>query len=263
MLSVPIREIPELRFNNRLINREGDFWCLTDMHKAGGRGKHSAPSDWLILPEVTRFVPAVERTYHDSLRAGQNNPEFTGKSGILPAAVRRSRGRNGGTWAHWQVALAYARYLSPEFHMWANEIVRRYLDADPAMVEDMFQRMSVPDQKRTVERLEGIRVHRSFTDALKDHGVVDAGYAKCIEAIQEPILGMPSRVAKIQRGIAPRKSVRDVMSEGELAMTRMAEAATTDRIKVKNAYGNDPCAKESARSARIVKAAYDRIVMGD
>ena len=28
------------------------------------------------------------------------------------------------TWAHWQLALAYARYLSPAFHAWCNSVIR-------------------------------------------------------------------------------------------------------------------------------------------
>jgi hypothetical protein len=32
------------------------------------------------------------------------------------------RGRNGGSYAHWQIFLAYAKYLSPDFHMWANQV---------------------------------------------------------------------------------------------------------------------------------------------
>ena len=33
-------------------------------------------------------------------------------------------GKRGGTWAHWQLALTYARYLSPPFHLWCNTVVR-------------------------------------------------------------------------------------------------------------------------------------------
>jgi hypothetical protein len=38
--------------------------------------------------------------------------------------VAALRGRRGGTWAHWQLALPYARYLSPGFHLWCNTVVR-------------------------------------------------------------------------------------------------------------------------------------------
>nr|WP_274704718.1 KilA-N domain-containing protein [Aquabacter cavernae] len=37
------------------------------------------------------------------------------------------RGKGGGTYAHWQIGLAYAKYLSPEFHMWRNTAVREVL----------------------------------------------------------------------------------------------------------------------------------------
>jgi hypothetical protein len=30
-------------------------------------------------------------------------------------------GRTGGTFAHPVIGLAYAKYLSPEFHIWCNE----------------------------------------------------------------------------------------------------------------------------------------------
>lgn len=43
-----------------------------------------------------------------------------GKSGIETTRG----GRAPGTWAHWQIALAYAKYLSPEFHIWCNTVVR-------------------------------------------------------------------------------------------------------------------------------------------
>lgn len=33
------------------------------------------------------------------------------------------KGRYGGTFAHPLIGLAYAQYLSPEFHIWCNEIL--------------------------------------------------------------------------------------------------------------------------------------------
>ena len=42
--------------------------------------------------------------------------------------VAALRGRRGGTWAHWQLALSYARYLSPEFHLWCNTVVRAAME---------------------------------------------------------------------------------------------------------------------------------------
>jgi hypothetical protein len=43
--------------------------------------------------------------------------------------IAAKRGKGGGTFAHWQIGLAYAKYLSPEFHMWCNEVVRERMEA--------------------------------------------------------------------------------------------------------------------------------------
>ncbi len=42
--------------------------------------------------------------------------------------ISAGRGRTGSTFAHWQIGLAYAKYLSPEFHMWCNTVVRRHME---------------------------------------------------------------------------------------------------------------------------------------
>lgn len=38
--------------------------------------------------------------------------------------ISTKRGVNGVTFAHWQIAMAYAKYLSPEFHVWCSTVVR-------------------------------------------------------------------------------------------------------------------------------------------
>jgi hypothetical protein len=55
----------------------------------------------------------------------------------LEGVLKSTKGRYGGTYAHWQIALAYAKYLSPEFHIWCNEVVR-----------DRFIEMRDPDRKK-------------------------------------------------------------------------------------------------------------------
>jgi hypothetical protein len=66
-------------------------------------------------------------------------------------------GRNGGTWAHWQIALAYAKYLSPEFHMWCNTVVRAHMEgrthaATPVFDSDRFVQQIAATLDREVAR---------------------------------------------------------------------------------------------------------------
>ena len=34
----------------------------------------------------------------------------------MGVSIRSERGRGGSTWAQWQIALAYVKYLSHDFH---------------------------------------------------------------------------------------------------------------------------------------------------
>ena len=37
--------------------------------------------------------------------------------------MAKKRGKGGAALAHWQVGMAYAKYLNHDFHMWCNEVV--------------------------------------------------------------------------------------------------------------------------------------------
>lgn len=105
------------------IRHRKEMLSLTDMWKAAGAPDGHAPSDWLDLVTTKEFIGCVEA----SLNAG--NPGIIAK-----------RGKGGGTFAHWQIGLAYAPYLSPEFHMWCNEVVRERMEARFARASGKFTR---------------------------------------------------------------------------------------------------------------------------
>lgn len=89
---------------------------LTDMWKAAGRPAEKRPADWLSQIATKEFVGYVEATLD------------AGASGIQSS--RGGRGVGGNTWAHWQIAFAYAKYLSPEFHAWCNTVVRDHIERE-------------------------------------------------------------------------------------------------------------------------------------
>ena len=61
------------------------------------------PHEWLRLPETVTYLEAMA------------------KSGKIPDLVKTRRGRNGGTWLHPKLAVAFARWLSPDFAVWCDE----------------------------------------------------------------------------------------------------------------------------------------------
>lgn len=85
---------------------------LTDMWRTHGCPESQRPAQWLRLPNTVRFIDALCRQ------------ENVGKSHILDA----SRGRDKGSYAHWQIALAYATCLSPEFHLHVNKVYRAWVE---------------------------------------------------------------------------------------------------------------------------------------
>lgn len=60
------------------------------------------PHEWLRLPETTAYLEALA------------------KCGNIPHLVRTQRGRNGGTWLHPKLAVAFARWLNVDFAVWCD-----------------------------------------------------------------------------------------------------------------------------------------------
>lgn len=93
----------------------------TEMAKPFGDSKR--PKNWLALKSTKDFLVVLSE--------GRN----------LPSAemVQVTYGNGGGTWMHEDVALEFARWLSPEFAIWCNdrikELMRYGLTGTPQTIE--------------------------------------------------------------------------------------------------------------------------------
>ncbi|RWR08516.1 KilA-N domain-containing protein [Paenirhodobacter populi] len=108
-------------YNSIAIRDKGEMLSLTDMWKAAGADSSRQPANWTASADGGRFIEYAT----DILNPGNSGND-------LVKSVRG--GRQPGTWAHWQIALAYAKYLSPEFHMWCNSVVRAHMEGAPLPV---------------------------------------------------------------------------------------------------------------------------------
>lgn len=104
----------QLVYQGHIITDKGEMLSLTDMWKAAGSDDARRPSDWLALSSTKEFREAVEATL------------VAGNTGIQ--VKRGGRGVGGETFGHWQIGLAYAKYLSADFHMWCNTQVRAVME---------------------------------------------------------------------------------------------------------------------------------------
>jgi hypothetical protein len=86
-------------------------------------------------------------------------------------------GSDPATWAHWQIAMAYAKYLLPEFHAWCNEVVRAHMEqrnlpieATRAAITLSAQDLTPPDVSR-IPRTVGVADARSRPDRSTTRGL--------------------------------------------------------------------------------------------
>ena len=95
------------------IRDRGEMLSLTDMWRAAGADPSRQPAEWMRSAQAADFID------HILAILGISQDE---------AIQRVKGGSDPGTWAHWQIGFAYAKYLSPEFHAWCNEVVRAHME---------------------------------------------------------------------------------------------------------------------------------------
>ena len=89
------------------------FVNATDMAAAFGK----RPNDFLALPSAKAYLSALTADLNQL-------PENL----VIKNAGRHS----GGTWMHPDLAMEFARWLSPEFSIWCNRVIRRILAGQSA-----------------------------------------------------------------------------------------------------------------------------------
>lgn len=87
-------------------DHERELYNLTAMWRAAGCPKSKRPAAWMQTEQAKEFVAELN---------------------IANGYIKSDQGRTGGTWAHWQVAVEYAGYLSPAFAIQWNEYAAAYI----------------------------------------------------------------------------------------------------------------------------------------
>lgn len=136
------------------VRQDGDLWCLTDLWRAAGSPEAKRPANWL-RKEGAVHVEALR----DLLTVPVGHSE---KSAPIVKTV--NGGASPATWAHWQLALSYAKYLSPAFALQVNQVYKSYRDGK--LLTEQQMAASVPDivlrMRAHAEARKG-----TFSDELK------------------------------------------------------------------------------------------------
>lgn len=114
-------------------------FSLTDIWKLSGMGDEKRPSKWLATDHAQKQIAYIE------FLAEIRGDDLNGR--ILP--IETGKGRYAGTWAIKELAISFAMWLSPEYHV---EVVKGFAEYEEA--------------KRSRRNIKGL--HKNVTDALKD-----------------------------------------------------------------------------------------------
>jgi hypothetical protein len=213
--------------------------CLNHMWQAAGTPKSKEPWRWAETEQAKRFIENLAQS-----------------SNLAKNEVWKSkRGKHlGGTWADWRIAVAYAEYLSPAFHLYVVEVFHRWHQEE--FNPDLKVRRAVEryrkrgwDDQRILARIEGIIRRRGFTDGLKEHGVDEEGYPSITNAVYVALYGKTAKGLKQGLGLPDKARLRDHLGADDLATLSWVESISITRIKACGAKGNAECREECRRVA--------------
>lgn len=126
-----------LEFEGASVSLNGDMVSLTGLWKATGSDPSKKPAKWRELPSTQEFTSYVA--------------EVTIRKSDTDLISVLNGGRTPGTWAHWHIAMAYARYLDPAFAVRCNEIVRAHMERQAAPASNFTAELM-----EMVKRTDGI-----------------------------------------------------------------------------------------------------------
>ena len=204
------------------IGMSGDMLNLTAMWKAAGANRNRRPMDWR-RHEGADFVAEIS------------------KDGVTPH-IWQSRGR-AGTWAHWQIGLAYAAYLSPAMHAEINRVYRAYLEGEIAPVGSTGWQ---------VVRDEAKDARKDYASEFFSRGGTPKGMGRATNAGYVGCFGKDTAGLRRELGVKGRKTPRDRMTRVQLAQVRLYEELSREDFEYLNARGDDECVAITAQNARHV-----------
>lgn len=232
--------------------------CITDIYKiAVERGMADGkldPRRWSEKPR--NIVSGTSGKTSLVERDGWQFIEFVAKNLNVTRCdiYKTTRGKGGGTFVHWQIALAYAKYLSPELHMRVNETYMRAQSGDVTLAAEIAEKQKDPKKTEWLaQRLKSIHARNVLTDTLSRHGVKSGvEIATCTNTVYRQLFHKDAKELRAARKLPKSANLRDNMSRLELAATEFAELLASERIERHEARGMTECNKHCGVAARLV-----------
>jgi hypothetical protein len=236
------------QFNGiRLQPQDDSLFALNTLYEMAGRPENKEPAQWKRLPQTEKLVAQIAKELNMD------------KSHIL----KSKRGKGGGSFAHWKLAMDYAGYLSVELRSAYYDWIRQFLEeeANPDLkikrAIDKYRKAGKSEDWIS-KRVEGIQKRYKFTDTLQQHGVNQGWqYGVCTDEINKPVLGGKATELKAIRGLTKNQPLRDTLDDVELSAIGLAEAIAAKRIRQEQRQGFKPCRDACTDAGNRVKRVFD------
>ena len=220
---------------------ENGMFSLTDLWKLANSPKNQNPNDWIRTDSATELIETVASILNT----------------VSNHIIKTKRGKGGGSYAHKNIALAYAKYLDPKLHVLVNEVFFERLEEEknPDLIIDRYKktyRRKGHTEEWISKRLQSVNTRNHFTSILSRHGVQQEGFKNCTNAIYEPLFGGSSAVVRERKGLVANANIRDNVSALELQAIMMAEMLAADDVSRNNRTGNAQCEIASRKAAASV-----------
>ena len=173
-------------------------YCLNDLHKASGGEQRHQPRYWLENLQTQELVQEL---------SDSGNPLSLNNS---PITILKG-GKNQGTFVVKELVYAYAMWISPRFHL---QVIRAY---------DELVAQKVTAASKLVVRHDARVEYKPMQEALRQLRE-EAGketkhfhYSNEADMLNRIVLGMTSKQYKEHHSLLEDKSLRDTLTNLELA----------------------------------------------
>jgi len=229
---------------------DGNMVNLHMIFQISGASAGKEPKEWNKLESTKNLIKSING----------------GKSPIL----KTKRGIGGGTWAHWQLALSYAQYLSPELHLAVNQVFKERLEEaiDPELGITRSRERAVKkwkdqghDDEWIADRNKHIDTRKMYVDTLLEHDVKpNHEIGICTNKIYKGIFRKDK--SELEQEIRAKNpdlpksiNIRDHARRSSIAAIGLAEALAAEEIDDFNVRGVTDCAQVSYDKGTSVRLA--------
>jgi hypothetical protein len=227
---------------------QGEKINILDLWKAAGSPKGKRPNNWLRTQATKEIISAICDMHN-----------------LDPSAVVTPV-QKLGTFCHHAIASRYAQYLDPMLVPIIEESWRQRIqeEQDPELGLQRQVLRSAKSWERQGKsapwidmRIQGIMARNQFTSMLARHGVHGQGFKLCTDEINKAVVGGTAAQVRAARGLKKGANLRDNVSRVELAALQLAEALASEEIDSEIHYGNQDCARASARAGKQVRVSLE------